>query len=90
MKYQIITIVNAVLLVDKDAESIAALAEMLPNVPHFYTDDGLIFPGGGEIDDEVIEYGKYIIKEAHGLSVMTKEMFEGIATLVEEEEEAQS
>lgn len=86
MKYQVITIVNAILLVDKDAESIAALVEMLPGVPHFYTDDGLIFPGNDDIEDEVIEYGNYIVKEAHGLSVMTKELFESVATLVEEEE----
>lgn len=91
MKYIVKTEVQAVLLIDKDAQSIADMADMLGPVPHFYTDDGVVFATGEDgMVEQTIAYGHYIIKENHGISVMTKEMFESVSEPVYELEDTEN
>lgn len=78
-KYTIKTEVEAVLLINKDAVSIQAIADMLPGVPHFFTNDGIVFPNPDE-EDDTVTYGNYVIKEAHGISAMSKALFESVST----------
>ena len=78
MKYIIEITVQAVLLIDKNAESIFNIALMLGNIPHVYTKEGLTLPGDKNAVS-LVEYGNYLIKEDHGFGSMTKELFEKIA-----------
>lgn len=80
-KYIVKTPVEAVLLLDKNAASIQGIADMLPGVPHMFTNVGLVFPNlDTEAKAETIPYGNYIIKENHGISAMAKELFESVST----------
>lgn len=86
-KYIVKTELEAVLLIDKDAECIQGIADMLPGSPHYFTKEGIVFANDGhdDIEAEKVPYGMYIIKEAHGISAMTQEMFEKISTPIVEE-----
>lgn len=80
MKYIVKTEVQAVLLINKDAQSISDMATMLGPIPHFYTNDGVVFATGEDgMVEQTIAYNNYIVKETHGISVMTKELFESVS-----------
>jgi len=72
--------VDAVLLLEENVECVEEINKMLPGVPHYFTDDGMFITQGNGSESDLIPYNCYIVKEEHGVSVMSKELFESKAT----------
>jgi len=84
-KYSITTVIDACQVIYKNPESIAEIARLLPNIPHYFTNDGLCIPNIETGEEDIISYGEYIGFDSDGqLLVFKQKEFEERAVKVQD------